>query len=84
MATKTITNTTGELYGVAVYGTSVYGIINSRTIIPDGVQATGSLGSVNITATQFDYTTVANNYERRRTVFVHRRTTASDRTVKVA
>ena len=84
MATRVIINSTGGLYGVAVYGASVYGTINSRTIIPDGVQATGSLGSVNITATEFDYTTVANNYERRRTVFVHRRTTASDRTVKVA
>ena len=84
MATRTISNTTGELYGVAVYGTSKYSISGQITVIPDGVQATGSLGSVNITATQFDYTTVANNYERRRTVFVHRRTTASDRTVKVA
>ena len=49
MATVTLIDSTGEVYGVAVYGTSVYGIINSRTIIHDGVQATGSLGSVNIT-----------------------------------
>lgn len=84
MATVTLIDSTGEVYGVAVYGTSIYGTINSRTIIPDGVKATSSLGEESITATQFDYTAVADNYERRRTVHVHRSTTSSDRTVKVA
>ena len=84
MATREIIDSTGDVFGVATYGTSTYGIINSRTFIPDGVKATSSLGEESITATQFDYTAVADNYERRRTVYVHRSTTSSDRTVKVA
>jgi|TARA_R110000850_G_scaffold176798_1_gene302735 hypothetical protein len=84
MATREIVDSTGDVFGVATYGTSTYGIINSRTFIPDGVKATSSLGEESITATQFDYTAVADNYERRRTVHVHRSTTSSDRTVKVA
>jgi len=84
MATREIVDSTGDVFGVATYGTSTYGIINSRTFIPDGVKATSSLGEESITAIQFDYTAVADNYERRRTVHVHRSTTSSDRTVKVA
>ena len=41
-------------------------------------------GSISITANVFDFNTVKNNYERRRTVFVNRRSTASERIVKVA
>lgn len=84
MATQTILDTSGELYGVAVYGTSKYSVTGQLKIIPYGVEATSSLGEESITATQFDYTAVADNYERRRTVHVHRSTTSSDRTVKVA
>lgn len=84
MSTQTILDTTGELYGVAVYNTSSYATIDSIKVIPDGVKTTSLLGEESITALQFDYTAVANNYERRRTVHVHRSTTSSDRTIKVA
>ena len=43
MATREIVDSTGDAFGVATYGTSTYGIINSRTFIPDGVKATSSL-----------------------------------------
>ena len=49
-----------------------------------GVKTTVALGIPNITTAQFDFEAVKNNYERTRTVYVHRLTTASDRTVKVA
>ena len=49
-----------------------------------GVKTTVALGIPNITAAQFDFEAVKDNYERTRTVYVHRLTTASDRTVKVA
>ena len=84
MATVTLIDSTGEVYGVARDGTSSYAIVNGLKITPDGVKATSVLGEESITATQFDYTAVADNYERRRTVHVHRSTTSSDRTVKVA
>lgn len=84
MATITVLDSTGDVYGVARYGTSTYAVVNSLKVIPDGVKATSVLGEESITATQFDYTAVADNYERRRTVHVHRSTTSSDRTVKVA
>lgn len=41
MATTTFT---GTLYGTAVYGTDIYGI-GGVTIVPDGVQATGTTDS---------------------------------------
>ena len=49
-----------------------------------GVKTTVALGIPNITTAQFDFEAVKDNYERTRTVYVHRLTTASDRTVKVA
>tara|TARA_R110000824_G_scaffold274663_1_gene463385 strand:- start:208 stop:462 length:255 start_codon:yes stop_codon:yes gene_type:complete len=84
MATITVLDSTGNAYGVARYGTSTYSVINSLKVTPDGVKVTSVLGEESITAIQFDYTAVADNYERRRTVHVHRSTTSSDRTVKVA
>jgi len=53
-------------------------------ITATGVAATGAVGIPTITANVFDFTTVKNNYERRRTVYVHRRSNDLDRTVKVA
>ena len=84
MATTEIIDSTGDVFGVATYGTSTYAVVNSIKVTPDGVKATSVLGEESITAIQFDYTAVADNYERRRTVHVHRSTTSSDRTVKVA
>ena len=53
-------------------------------ITPTGVAATGVIGTPTINANIFDFATVKDNYERRRTVYVHRRSTDLDRTVKVA
>ena len=50
----------------------------------NGNKTTVNLGTVSITAVQFDFESVKNNYERTRTVYVHRVTNSSDRTVKVA
>jgi|TARA_E500000178_G_C16842872_1_gene671425 hypothetical protein len=54
------------------------------TVTPNGVSATGAIGTPTITANIFDFATVKDNYERRRTVYVHRRSNDLDRTVKVA
>ena len=53
-------------------------------VTSNGVSATGAVGTSTITANVFDFATVKNNYERRRTVYVHRRSNNLDRTVKVA
>ena len=49
-----------------------------------GVAATGVIGTPTVNANIFDFATVKDKYERRRTVYVHRRSTDLDRTVKVA
>ena len=53
-------------------------------VTSNGVSATGAVGTSTITANVFDFATVKNNYERRRTVYVHRTSNNLDRTVKVA
>ena len=58
-------------------GTSVNKKVN-------GVAGVGVAQHVNINATVFDFNSVKDNYERRRTVFVNRKSTASERIVKVA
>ena len=50
----------------------------------NGTQGTTGLGSISLTTNVFNFNTVKDNYERRRTVYVHRRSTDSDRIVKVA
>ena len=55
-----------------------------KVVNVNGTQGTTGLGSISLTTNVFDFNTVKNNYERRRTVYVHRRSTDSDRIVKVA
>lgn len=49
-----------------------------------GIKGTAALGFETVTAVVFDFDSVKDNYERRRTVYIHRRNTDLDRTVKVA
>jgi hypothetical protein len=49
----------------------------------DGVSATGAVGTVTVTTTIFDYPAVAHLYDRRRTIYVERQSTAKERTVMV-
>ena len=50
----------------------------------NGVVSNLKTGRVSITANIFNFDSVRNNYERRRTVFINRRSTASEKIVKVA
>jgi len=65
-------NTTTEAIGVP------------KVVNVNGTQGTTGLGSISLTTNVFNFNTVKDNYERRRTVYVHRRSTDSDRIVKVA
>jgi len=49
-----------------------------------GIKGTAALGFETVTTVVFDFDSVKDNYERRRTVYIHRRNTDLDRTVKVA
>ena len=49
-----------------------------------GINGTAALGFETVTTVVFDFDSVKDNYERRRTVYIHRRNTDLDRTVKVA
>ena len=79
--TLTGVSSTGAVGNVSIEavdtGTSVTVNVNDvRTIARVGVPI--------ILPVVFDFNTVKNNYERRRTVYVHRRSNNADRTVKVA
>lgn len=74
---KTTLNVGTVSVSVVDIGTDVSPSVN-------GNKTTVNLGTVSITAVQFDFESVKNNYERTRTVYVHRVTNSSDRTVKVA
>ena len=50
----------------------------------NGVVSNLKTGRISITANIFNFDSVRNNYERRRTVFINRRSTASEKIVKVA
>ena len=75
-----------------VSGTGQIGSLNITTeavgiakiVNVNGTQGTTGLGSISLTTNVFDFNTVKDNYERRRTVYVHRRSNNADRTVKVA
>ena len=54
------------------------------TVNVNGVRTIARVGVPIILPVVFDFNTVKDNYERRRTVYVHRRSTDSDRIVKVA
>ena len=58
-------------------------VFENEVVIPLGLQAESNVGSVAISVTLFDYTAVADQYDRRRTVYVERKTTSKDRTVNV-
>jgi hypothetical protein len=47
------------------------------------VSATGDVGTVAVTVSVFDYAAVAHLYDRRRTVYVERHSTAKERTMLV-
>ena len=49
-----------------------------------GIKGTAALGFETVTTVVFDFDSVKDNYERRRTVYIHRRNTDLDRTVKVS
>jgi len=74
-----------EIIGVGA--TSALGSVtvaeNARPTF-DGVFAIGVVGAVGITTVVFNYNAVASLYDRRRTVFVDRRSSSKDRTVAVA
>ena len=77
---------TGVKTTVSVGTVSVFAVDTGTNVSPsvNGNKTTVSLGTVSITAVQFDFESVKNNYERTRTVYVHRVANSSDRTVKVA
>ena len=54
------------------------------TVNVNGVRTIARVGVPIILPVVFDFNTVKDNYERRRTVYVHRRSNNADRTVKVA
>ena len=54
------------------------------TVNVNGVRTIARVGVPIILPVVFDFSTVKDNYERRRTVYVHRRSNNADRTVKVA
>ena len=54
------------------------------TVNINGVKTIARVGVPIISPVAFDFNTVKDNYERRRTVYVHRRSNNADRTVKVA
>ena len=54
------------------------------TVKVSGVKTIARDGVPIISPVVFDFSTVKDNYERRRTVYVHRRSNNADRTVKVA
>ena len=54
------------------------------TVNVSGVKTIARVGVPIISPVVFDFSTVEDNYERRRTVYVHRRSNNADRTVKVA
>ena len=54
------------------------------TVNVNGVRTITRVGVPIISPIVFDFSTVKDNYERRRTVYVHRRSNNADRTVKVA
>ena len=54
------------------------------TVNVNGVRTIARVGVPIISPVVFDFSTVKDNYERRRTVYVHRRSNNADRTVKVA
>tara|TARA_R100001509_G_scaffold144374_1_gene100618 strand:- start:289 stop:603 length:315 start_codon:yes stop_codon:yes gene_type:complete len=56
----------------------------SITVNVNGVRTIAKVGVPIISPVAFDFNTVKDNYERRRTVYVHRRSNNADRTVKVA
>jgi hypothetical protein len=58
-------------------------VFENEVEVPDSSFATGIAGTVTITTTSFNYGAVADQYDRKRTVFVSRQTTASDRTILV-
>ena len=72
---------TGQIGSVSINAEEV-GI--PKIVNVNGTQGTTGLGSISLTTNVFDFSTVKDNYERRRTVYVHRRSTDSDRIVKVA
>lgn len=55
-----------------------------KVVNVNGVEGQLNIGTISVTANVFDFSAVANNFERRRTVHIHRLTTGLDRTVKVA
>ena len=79
--TLTGVSSTGAVGNVSIEavdtGTSV-------TVNVNGVRTIAKVGGPIISSVVFDFNTVKNNYERRRTVYVHRRSNNADRTVKVA
>tara|TARA_S200002703_G_scaffold87650_1_gene75585 strand:+ start:289 stop:609 length:321 start_codon:yes stop_codon:yes gene_type:complete len=54
------------------------------TVNVNGVRTLAKVGTPIVSPVVFDFSTVKDNYERRRTVYVHRRSNNADRTVKVA
>ncbi len=72
---------TGQIGSVSINAEEV-GI--PKIVNVNGTRGTTGLGSISLTTNVFDFNTVTNKYERRRTVYVHRRSNNLDRTVKVA
>lgn len=74
---------------VAVTGNTATGSIGSvnvfenEVVIPVGVSAVSFLNNITVTTTSFDYDAVADQYDRRRTVYVGGRTNSNVRTVYV-
>jgi hypothetical protein len=72
-----------------VTGVQATGAANDVTIAEnarptfDGVQATGFIGTTVVTVTVFNYEAVKDQYAPQRTVYVDRRSTSLDRTVRV-
>jgi|TARA_B100001093_G_scaffold153604_1_gene146353 hypothetical protein len=54
------------------------------TVSVNGVRTLAKVGTPIVSPIVFDFSTVKDNYERRRTAYVHRRSNNADRTVKVA
>ena len=70
--------------GTGAVGNVSIEAVDTGTVNINSVRTIARVGVPIISPVVFDFSTVKDNYERRRTVYVHRRSNNADRTVKVA